>query len=76
MARPRIEVRRFASYDAFFRRRKHGMLHAALKPAGISTQRLKRVASMRPLAFGHQPSVLYRRHRRAMPANGTIAERA
>ncbi|MDB0542905.1 hypothetical protein ACYT84_17985 [Ralstonia solanacearum] len=52
------------------------MQQAALNPADIPTQRLKRLASMRPLAFGHQPSALYRRHRRATPANGTIAERA
>ncbi|AMP75966.1 hypothetical protein RALBFv3_17290 (plasmid) [Ralstonia solanacearum] len=76
MTRPRIEVRRFASYDAFFRRRKYRMQQAALNPADTPTQRLKRLASMRPQAFGQRPAILHRRQRRATPANGTIAERA
>ncbi len=52
------------------------MQQAALNPADTPTQRLKRLASMRPQAFGQRPAVLHRRQRRATPANGTIVERA
>lgn len=52
------------------------MQQAALNPADTPTQRLKRLASMLPQAFDQRPAVLHRRHRRATPADGTIAERA